>query len=57
MQLQTSDSQSVHPAPYWWVSRVYMWGRHYPPRNVLAEAILGSVWALLGGIVGPHVLK
>jgi membrane-associated phospholipid phosphatase len=37
------------------ITRMYA-GAHYP-RDVLAGAILGSAWGLLGGIVDPYVLK
>jgi membrane-associated phospholipid phosphatase len=37
------------------ITRMYV-GAHYP-RDVLAGAILGSAWGLLGGIVDPYVLK
>ena len=36
------------------ITRVYV-GAHYP-RDVLAGAILGSAWGLLGAIVDPYVL-
>jgi membrane-associated phospholipid phosphatase len=36
------------------VTRMYV-GAHYP-RDVLAGAILGSAWGLLGAIVDPYVL-
>ncbi len=36
------------------LTRMYV-GAHYP-RDVLAGAILGSIWGLLGAIVDPHVL-
>jgi membrane-associated phospholipid phosphatase len=36
------------------ITRMYC-GAHYP-RDVLAGAILGSAWGLLGAIVDPHVL-
>ena len=37
------------------ITRMYV-GAHYP-RDVLAGAILGSAWGLLGVIVDPYVLK
>ena len=37
------------------ITRMYV-GAHYP-RDVLAGAILGSAWGLLGGIVDPYVLE
>jgi len=36
------------------ITRMYV-GAHYP-RDVLAGAILGSAWGLLGAIVDPYVL-
>jgi len=37
------------------ITRMYV-GAHYP-RDVLAGAILGSAWGLLGVIIDPYVLK
>jgi membrane-associated phospholipid phosphatase len=37
------------------ITRLYV-GAHYP-RDVLAGAILGSAWGLLGGIVDGYILK